>query len=207
MMGKDCERMFNYINQIKDAASSSVIALSNATAYQITCSAEHAGTAFGHCTPYETKVPVSASTFTNPITSIMNSFKDDCSKMQTLESGLFTDPSSFNNSYGSPWKEIHKLEEAIDAMKNYASVHPSLNYVGEKDGLLAIINLVVSLSIDLKWALAKYHDYVQRGYDTIFNGNKPSVTHKRNKNKKSIGNVKQKYDDNVNIEEEPEEVF
>mgnify|MGYP001104294274 CR=1 FL=1 len=207
MMGKDCERIFSYINGIKDAASSSAVALSNATAYQIKHKSQHAGIGSGECISKETEVPIGASTFSSPITNAWDSMDPDYNKMKTLEKGLFTDPSNFNNSYGSPWAEMHKLKKAIDDMKDYVSSHPTLYFMGEKVGLLGIINLVHSSSVDFKWALIKYHDYTQRGYDTVFNANKPSITHKKSKNKKSIGNLKQKYDENVNVEEDPEEVF
>ncbi len=207
MMGKDCERLFSYINAIKDAASSSIVTLSNVTAYQIKCKSQHAGIGSGECISKETEVPIGTSTFTSPITNAWDNLNSDYSKMKTLENGLFTSPANFNNSYGSPWKEMHKLKEAIDDMKDYKSAHPTLLYLGEKAGLLGFINLVHTCSIDFKWALIEYHDYIQRGYDTVFNGNRPSVAHKKTKNKYGIGNVKQKFDENVNIPDDPEEVF
>lgn len=207
MMGKDVERILAGINAVKDATISSIISLSNTTAYQITSSAEHAGMAYGHCTPEEEKVPSSASSFVSPIRSAMNSISGDQSNMNALANGLYTSTNSFNNGYGSPWTELNKLESCIKSAETFASAHSSLNWLGEKSGLLGLINMILSVSVDAKWAIITYHDYIQRGYDCVYNGKKPSITIASGIDEVSMGNVSQKYNENVNIQEKTIDPF
>lgn len=199
MMGKDVERILVGINAVKDAATSSINSLSNTISYRIISDAQHGGMSSGPCYPEEKAVPSLAISFVKPIRSAMSSIASDQIKMNKLSSGLYTSINSFNNGYGSPWTELNKLETAIVTAENFAASHPTIEWIGEKAGLLGILNTILSLSIDSKWALIIYHDYIQRGYDNIFNNNTPSITFASGINKDSTGNVNQDFDENVNI--------
>lgn len=197
MMGNDIERMLSGIDRVKEASAGSVDSLADAVAYQLT-TPEHTT---------ELPVPVSSSTFTVPITSAMSGMKDDCSKMGSLQGGLYVNSESFNNGYGSPWTELKRLQGAVKSVERFASSHPVLNYVGEKAGLLGLINKVMSSAVDARWALMHFHDYVQRGFDHEFNGDKPSIVFEDGRGKESVGNIDHQYTDNVRIPPKPVEVF
>ena len=195
MMGKDVERILSGINDVKDATISSIKSLSSVISYQIISDATHGGISTGKCEPTEKPVSISASSFTSPIRGAMGGISSDCGKMNSLSSGLYTSTTSFNNSYGSPWTELNKLEEAISMAESYGSI----DFVGQKSGLLGLLNMVLSVSIDAKWALTTYHDYIQRGYDNKYNDNTPSITTKTGIDKESDGNSAQEFEENVHI--------
>ena len=94
---------------------------------------------------------------------------------------------------------LTKLNESITLLENYSSSHSQLNWLSEKSALLGLLNTILALSVDAKWALITYHDYIQRGYDNKYNNNTPSVTFNDGVGKKSIGNIDQKFDENVHI--------
>lgn len=197
MMGNDIERILSGIDAVKDAAANSVDALSNAVAYQLT-TPDHT---------MEQPVPVPAASFADPVTSAMSGMSGDCSKMSSLQGGLYVNSSSFNNGYGSPWTELNRLQDAVKSVRTFASSHPMLNYVGEKAGLLGLINKAMSAAVDARWALMHFHDYVQRGYDHEYNGDTPSIVFEDGRGKESVGNINHQYTDNVRIPPKPVEVF
>lgn len=205
MLGADIERMMSGINSVKEAAESAIISFSSTIAYQITSEAQHAGYGYGTCNP--TEKDVSGGDPMSAVTSAMSSMSSDVSKMSSLESSNYTDSTSFNNSIGSPWTELKKLQSDVDAATSYASSHSPFNYVGEKAGMLAMLNMVMSAAVDAKWAIQIYHDYVQRGYDCNYNDKTPSVTYTTGINKKSIGNLDDDYSENVNLPQESIDPF
>lgn len=201
MFGKDIERILSGIDNIKNVTTSSIVSLANATGYQLTSKEQHAGTGSGVCYPKEIEVPDGDPM--SPIVSALESIRDDLTKMDELRDNLYIGYKEFNNSLGSPWEELTKLQNVIDNGKSYSGAHSPFNYVGEKAGMLSILNMILSITIDAKYALMMYHDYIQRGYDNKYNDNDPSIKFDRTiGGKKTIGNVKQDYDENVNIKEE-----
>jgi len=205
MMGQDVERMVAGVEAVKDAASAGIVSLSSATGYQLISRAEHAGTAGGPCAPEEIEVP--AGDPMSAVSAAMGAMSGDCGKMGSLGGSLYTGTSSFNNSIGSPWTEISKLQQAVSDAAAYSGAHSPFNYVGEKAGMLAMLNMVMSAAVDAKWAIITYHDYVQRGYDDEYNGKKPSITYKDGLDKVTNGNLVQKYEENVHIPTKPLEPF
>lgn len=205
MMGKDCERIISGIDAVKAAAQASITSFSYETAYQLISREQHAGLGTGPCRPEEVEKPAS-----NPMSSVsaaMAALNPDCGKMDTLSSTLYTGTPTFNNSLGSPWGELSNLQKAVADAEAYAGSFAPFNYVGEKAGMLAMLNMVMAAAVDAKWAMAVYHDYVQRGYDNIFNGNEPSITFQETLEREGIGNVKQPYTENVNIPDPPLDPF
>lgn len=198
MMGADVERMISGIESVRDATDAALISFAEATAYQLISREQHAGLGSGPCRPEEIEVPAG-----NPMTSVsaaMSGMGSDCGKMDTLESGLYTSSSLFNNGLGSPWNELTKLQKAVAAGEAYAGAHAPFNYVGEKAGMLALLNMILSAAVDAKNSMTIYHDYIQRGFDNQFNGNKPSIDFDGSKiGDKTTGNLKQEYEENVNI--------
>jgi len=134
MMGKDVERILGGINAVKDAATSCISSLANATAYRLTHEATHGGLSTAPCYPIEQEHPAGASGFVSPIRAAMSGIASDKGKMDTLASGLYTSSNSFNNGYGSPWTELNKLEEAISTAEAFAGAHANLDWLGEKAG-------------------------------------------------------------------------
>lgn len=201
MMGNDVERILSGINAVKDATISCINSLSNATSYQIISDAAHAGTAYGPCAPEEVPNPIIGYTFIDPIKEAMTSIEEDCGKMNDLSKGLYTNVNSFNNGYGSPWTELSVLSSTINMVESFISSHANLDWIGDKSALLALLNTILSTSIDAKWALIYYHDYIQRGYDTKYNGNEPSIKFTSGIDKQSIGNINQEFHENVNIKQ------
>lgn len=201
MMGKDVERILSGINAVKDAATSCISSLANATAYRLTHEANHGGLSTAPCYPIEKSKPAGAAGFVSPIRAAMSGIATDQANMSSLASDLYTSSETFNNGYGSPWTEMNKLEEAIATAEAFAGAHANLDWLGEKAGLLGLLNAVLSAAVDAKWALTVYHDYIQRGYDNKFNGNVPSITFTSGIQKETIGNVSHDYNENVHIEQ------
>lgn len=197
MMGNDIERILSGIDVVKEAASKSIVGLANDTAYQIT-TPEHTE---------ELPVPSPAASFVEPIASCITGMSGDIGIMNSLMEGLYTDCHQFNNSYGSPWTELNKLKDSVQEAQDFASAHPMLQWLGEKAGLLALINRVMTSAVDARWAIMHFHDYIQRGYDNQYNGNQPSITFVGGKGEATTGNIKHNYNDNVNIPDPPIEVF
>ena len=68
---------------------------------------------------------------------------------------------------------------------------------------LNLLNTVLSLTIDAKWALITYNDYTQRGFDNLYNNNESSITFTNDvKGTQTNGNIAQKIDNNVSVKEE-----
>ena len=206
-MGKDVERILSGINLIKDKTIEASTKLSNQTAYGISCNATHGGTSTASCTPTERSVSIKSSTFIDPIREASESIIEDFDKMDSLSSNLYTSVNSFNNEYGSPWTELSLLNSSIQDIGKFAGSYSNLGYVGEKAALLSLLNMILSISIDAKWALINYHDYIQRGYDNRYNDNEPSIKFKSGIDKESIGNVNQEYYENVNIKKQSIDPF
>lgn len=141
------------------------------------------------------------------ISDATTSLSSDASKMANLASNLYSDVSSFNNSAGSPWIEISNLNSACSNLQSFVSTNGNFVYVSQKVALMSLLNSVMTLAVDAKWAIITYHDYVQRGYDCVYNGNTPSVTTKRTINEYTTGNLKQTIANNVNIAEESIDPF
>lgn len=198
MMGQDVERINSGIDSVIDAVSQAIISFAESPCYRIKSKEQHAGLGTGVCYPLEEKVPVD-----NPMAGVSASFSGglspDCSKMGELDSGLFTSTKGFNNQVGSPWTEISRLERLINAGSAFAGAHSPFDAVGDKAGMLSILNMIMSAAVDAKWAITTYNDYVQRGYDQNYNGKKPGITMKTGLDKVTNGNVKQDYDENVNM--------
>ena len=199
MMGKDIERILIGINSVKDASNSSINRLSNDIAYRLISEETHGGVSVAPCSPREVAVPLDASSYVIPIRSAMNSISSDLIKMNSLSRILYTSTGSFNTGYGSPWTELNKLDNVISDAESFVNSHPTIDWVGDKAGLLSLLNKILSMSIDSKWAITYYHDYIQRGYDHVYNGDNPSITFKSSISNNSIGNVDQEYSENVNI--------
>lgn len=192
MMGKDVERVLSTLNTFKDMAVADITALANATAYQITTEGTHGES--------EVAVTLNADEYTQDIIVTWSSFSGgDYTKMCTLESSNYANSGSFNNAYASPWKELHTLKDAINNMRIFANSHPTLPWMGDKVALLNLLQLVLTRAVDARLALIDYHDYIQRGYDHLFNGDVPSITFKPTKDRTSTGNLEQEYNENVNI--------
>jgi hypothetical protein len=147
---------------------------------------------------YEREHPVLASTYVNPIIKIGDDMWEDGKKMQKIESELYTEKDTFNNTYGSPWKEIYILKDKLDELKKYAEDYPNVQWLGEKHSLLSLMNMVLTFTVDAKWACAINHDFVQRGYDAEFNDSNPSITWDSFK-KETIGNIDQYIPGAVNL--------
>ncbi|MCM1440034.1 MAG: hypothetical protein NC131_12660, partial [Roseburia sp.] len=111
MMGQDVERMVSGIEAVKDAASAGIVSLSSATAYQLISRETHAGTGAGPCRPEEIEVPDGDPM--SAVSAAMGAMSGDCGKMESLGSSLYTGTSNFNNSLGSPWTELSKLQQAV----------------------------------------------------------------------------------------------
>ncbi len=200
MMGKDVERIVAGINAVKDAAYAGIVSLSSSTGYQLISRDQHAGLGTGPCRPHEMEVPDGDPM--SAVSAAMGAMSDDTGKMKSLSDNNYTGAASFNNGLGSPWAELEKLKQAVADGSVYSEAHAPFNYVGEKAGILALLNMIMSAAVDAKWAIVIYHDYIQRGYDNQFNGNVPSITFDATvSGGKTTGNLKQQFDENVNIPE------
>jgi len=142
---------------------------------------------------YEREHPVAASTYVNPIVAIGVELGTDQKKMHHIESNQYTDRNTFNNSYGSPYEEVDQLKMNIDNLEAYANEYPDLQWIGEKQSLLHLIQVVLTMSVNAKWSIITYQDWMQGAYDQQFNDNVPSLTWDSfaSATGKTIGNVNQ----------------
>lgn len=207
MMGKDCERILSTIISIEDSISDSIMKLSEILNTPVIIKADHNHGEEGSITKFEFKEKedeIDISDLISEIDGSISGFNKDMKILSSLEEGLYTDKTSFNNSNGSPWSEIHRMEKSIKQLKNLVS--PG-KYNGGKTGLIALMSVALASCIDAKWALIMYNDYIQRGFDAKENDKKPSITHKGSDKKETIGNIKQDFDENVNIPKESLDPF
>lgn len=196
-MGKDCERILSGISEIKDNLALSIRNLANTMTEPIETTGPHNPLEIEH-KGEEISQMISAMVLINEASTALSSMQGDIDKMGSLKGTLYTDASSFNNGYGSPWTELTKMKEAVEVAKEFASNNPMLKYVNPKAAMLGLLNLAYSACVDARWALIVYHDYIQRGYDSVYNGNKPSITFDEANGGKGTGNVDQDYSENVN---------
>ena len=207
MMGKDIERMIKSTDNIKQLIEKAV---DDITAQMIGPLEIDTFTIPGHCPgsysvpagdPKEKKKP-----FTGSLSSLMKTLdeiEDDCWKMSNMDSKNYCDKKDLNNSIGSPWSEFAKLKVGIKDASDFYDAHNTLDYIGEKAAMCALLNTVLSLTIDAKWALITYNDYTQRGFDNLYNNNESSITFTNDvKGTQTNGNIAQKIDNNVSVKEE-----
>lgn len=126
----------------------------------------------------------------------------DTQKMNQISNEMYTDVSTFNNSYGSPWTEINMLKQKIDEVEQYATANSVLQWKGQKFALVNLLQVVVSYALDCKFSLSMNQDFVQRGYDHEFNGNETTIawedfdhgatTGNRNQNTPGATNLRRK---------------
>ena len=64
---------------------------------------------------------------------------------------------------------------------------------------MALMQIIVSYSIDAKWSITHYQDYMQRAYDHQFNDNKASVAWEDFDKGATTGNVDQNTPGSVNV--------
>lgn len=211
MMGKDCERIIGSLNKLKDELANAILSLASSTSYRMeVLTSDHTHptsnipdvgvvvTNGTHPNAKEKEEVVSGSSIVAAISSAIGSFEEDSGKLDGLESGLYTESTTFNNSYGSPWTEIQKLQSALTAVKSFGS--GDLRFVGEKAALIGLLSMAMAYAVDAKCAVITYHDYIQRGYDAKYNDKEPSITFKRPNKKDTIGNIDQDFEENVNVE-------
>lgn len=158
-------------------------------------------------TIYEKEHPLTASTYTDPLVELGDTLQEDIDKLKQIQEKMYTDVTEFNNGYGSPWTEIYDIKSKIDLVKDYADTYPNLQWIGEKFALLNLIQMIFHTTIDAKWALIHYHDWVQRAYDNQFNDNAPSISWNHFEKGKTIGNIDQEFGENVRIPTPNEDPF
>lgn len=186
MMGKDIERMLSGICVVINVLEAGIDSIAAASSYRIETEGDHNEVE---------KQNIMQTTFLSSIMSAVSDIDGDLSKMISIRDGLYTDASSFNNSNGSPWTELNKLKESIDKFSNPVSIE----FMGHRVQLLALMQIALSRAVDAKWALIIYHDYIQRAYDNIYNGNVPSIKFPGEGMKESTGNLTGNYTNNVHM--------
>lgn len=198
MMGKDCERISKGIYDISNAISSILLEVSSLNEPPIKVDGSHSHNEDGSSTKLvflEKDTPVDMSGYISKIRDVYDSIKDDIEKMGKLGSELYTNISTFNNSIGSPWLEVKSFKTAIEQIIGYGGS----DFVGNRSTMISLLNIALSRSIDAKWGILMYHDYLQRGFDAKYNEKLPSVRFKNANKKDSIGNIDQDFEENVNI--------
>ena len=152
-----------------------------------------------HSIVYEDEHPCPAITYIQPILMIRNRYNLDVNRMRQIENRHFEDANNWNNGYGSPWTEIYDLQSKIDQIEEYGNTYPELQWIGEKHTLLSLMQLVYTCTIDAKYAIITYQDYIQRAYDNQFNRNDPSIKWEHFEHDTTIGNLNQNISENVRI--------
>lgn len=191
MMGPDIERILSFINNVKEICEKQIGILESVITLPIEVNP---------VTHIENPdLGTASSPFAEPIITAVESSRDDLIKMQSLNDGMYIGATSFNNSYGSPWKELANLDKSVEKLRVFVSANPILTYHGHKVMMAHYIHNIHSDAVDAKWALTYFHDYTQRGFDDVFNGKSPSFTWSLPSGEQGIGNVKQGITENVGI--------
>lgn len=179
MMGPDVEAILSSISAVENAIENGIKSLANDSSYQIKIIENH-------------EQPKSGSGYAAAAIAAMAEV--DISRMNGLKESIFTSTESFNNSNGSPWTELERLQSAIDACSN-----DSVRYMGDRVKLMGLLNIALSRAVDAKWAICIYHDYIQRGYDYKYNNNTPSIRFPGENGKETTGNIASGFTDNVHV--------
>lgn len=201
MMGKDCERIIAGINRIQTELQEMVLTMMRISRGPIEMGRFTVICSEGSKEDFELKEK-EIDLPDDLMSSVMAAKKDlddDFDKMAILKKKLYTSTTSFNNCNGSPWTEMNQLKEKIELLDKQFS---GLKFKSELLVLMPLVSSVIGIAIDTKQSMIMYHDYIQRGYDAVFNGKTPSITFKKDKTTNSIGNLNQPYAENVNIEPE-----
>lgn len=120
--------------------------------------------------------PIQTIEITNPIfNEYQSGFEQSYQKTQQIKGQLYKNETEVNNCYGSPWGEFTKLTERIQKIREFQQKHPVLYWSNEKRGLLELMQVALSFTIDAKWSLFYYHDMLSRGFDEVYNDQKESI--------------------------------
>ena len=177
MMGKDIENIIGYIDNLGNAVRNGISNLNDINLnIDIT---ESDGE-----TDWEIKL--------NTIKMYYESLSSEVSKIKTIKERM-AGGENFNNSIGSPWHEIEILDKVAKLSISVAEENTSDGvFMGDEGEMTLYFHMIINTTTDAKWALTYYHDYLQRGYDTIFNNNTPSVTFTNGlNNEQTDGNIQQ----------------
>lgn len=205
MMGNDCERIILNINKLKNNLHDLLDKLSSSASVPIIMEPyeiNHIDGSTEIIRLVEKEIIIPNNIFDNVISSL-NDLSSDFIKMNKLKENLYTNSTEFNNSNGSPWAEFELLKISVDKILSFNKI----NYTSEILKIMAFVNNSVSCAVDAKLSFILYHDYIQRGYDAIYNDKKPSIQFLSGYETKTIGNIKQDYSENVNIEKESIDPF
>ena len=97
-------------------------------------------------------------------------------KVQLIDKNIYVRNNQMHNSLGSPYTEMYRLQAILNETVTFSA---SCQYMGEyllqvtKAAML--INRVLQLAIDTKWAIITYSDYLERGYNYV-QGQNPDTT-------------------------------
>lgn len=120
--------------------------------------------------------PIQTSEITDPILNQYQvGFEQSYQKTQQIKGQLYKNETEVNNRYGSPWTEFTKLTQRIQKIREFQQQHPVLNWSNEKRGLLELMQVALTFTVDAKWSLLYYHDMISRGFDEVYNNKKESI--------------------------------
>lgn len=122
----------------------------------------------------ENNCPISS--FMPPIKIEYEKIKKELVNVRLIESKLYVTKDQMHDSIGSPYEELYKIEETYLDMEKYGNSHSNLSYIGEKMTMLFYLETLISRLTDAKNSLIILFDNIQRGYDSLVNGGKPSIT-------------------------------
>jgi hypothetical protein len=206
MMGSNCESILSGVTKIKESLDSAVISLANELSNSIvsidTSISVDGDSHTGSLSVSEKEKASSASSYFSTVKSAISASSSVMGQMSSLGNNMYTSSDGFNNSYGSPWTEMTKLNSVLSSVETYIGLHSNMRFVGEKSALMGLLTMASSACVDAKWALITYNDYLQRGFDNKYNDNNASITFARTKDRRTTGNITQSFTENVHIAEE-----
>lgn len=183
MYGSDIEKMLRQIDSTKKLIEDTI---------------DDIGDELGN--PWSSDANLSKKTNLQKTMKKLDDLEDYCQKMDKMDKKLYVNKSECNNSIGSPWTEFAKLKIGLKDAGDFYDKWPTLKYANQKSAMLAFLNAVLTEATDAKWALVTYHDFTQRGFDNMFNNNKPSMTFPNGVDgEQTTGNLDQEVDNNVSI--------
>lgn len=125
---------------------------------------------------WEEANPCPISSFFPQIKTAFTKIKNELPNVKTIDNKLYVNKFQMHNSVGSPYTELYAIDSTFIHMEQYANSHSQLNYIGEKMTMFFYLQTMITRLTDAKVMIIIYFDNIQRGYDSLVNGGKPSIT-------------------------------
>ena len=167
MFGPDVEDWIMTLQNVRDAAEKTISELSIKVAYQLTHKGPHDAVIIPWqppCYPVEEGHKI-GSMLPKYLQQPMIVFNKKLIPLNVIRDQMYQSPANITNSLGSPWKELNHISDLYNELSTYEGTYTPYAFLGEKVGLVLLMNEFYTAVCEAKWPVIYYHDWLQRGYD------------------------------------------